>query len=399
MPTLQRGTCKRALWGHSSVGRAPALHAGLSSVRVRLSPLPFGFGVEVRAALSVDPLLCTQGVRGFRLGAYTKALCMSKRTNPSVYTVYQTTCLSNGKIYIGVHKTKDPEDDYIGSGSLLRQAVLKHGRENFQKEVLFTFATSDEAYAKEREIVDESFVAREDTYNLMQGGVESPGYYRPRNNQHNTQYGKCWVFREGCGEKSIPRGDLSAHESGGWSKGRDTKNLRHKLSLHSKAISMAVSRSSSGRVFIHRPGEGLKFLPKAEAEELIASGWVRGKPQRTSPQGLVALKECGKKFWENREESTTKGRKWIHLEGKGKMVPAVDVPLWVAKGWTCGEPPHVRGLRKQQKGTASSQFGKRFAYVWKPGDPGTRKIPLDSLPTFLMEGWVRGMNPASQKKR
>ena len=38
--------------------------------------------------------------------------------NNLVYIVYCTTCTENGKIYIGVHKTKDPNifDGYIGNG-------------------------------------------------------------------------------------------------------------------------------------------------------------------------------------------------------------------------------------------------------------------------------------------
>jgi hypothetical protein len=38
------------------------------------------------------------------------------------YTVYQTTNQINDKIYIGVHKTENPNDDYLGSNRILKDA-------------------------------------------------------------------------------------------------------------------------------------------------------------------------------------------------------------------------------------------------------------------------------------
>lgn len=86
------------------------------------------------------------------------------------YQVYQTTNNLNGKIYIGCHKTLDTEDDYLGSGKLLKRAIEKYKAENFTKTVLFEFDNPEEMFAKEKELVDEEFVQRKDTYNLKVGG-------------------------------------------------------------------------------------------------------------------------------------------------------------------------------------------------------------------------------------
>jgi hypothetical protein len=43
------------------------------------------------------------------------------------HTVYRTTNLVNGKFYIGVHKTDDPNDGYLGSGKLIGRAFQKYG--------------------------------------------------------------------------------------------------------------------------------------------------------------------------------------------------------------------------------------------------------------------------------
>lgn len=52
------------------------------------------------------------------------------------YIVYKTTNLSNGKFYIGSHQTFIVEDDYLGSGKVLKQAIKKYGRKNFKREII-----------------------------------------------------------------------------------------------------------------------------------------------------------------------------------------------------------------------------------------------------------------------
>lgn len=86
------------------------------------------------------------------------------------YTIYKTTNQLNGKTYIGYHSTKDLNDSYLGSGKILKQAIEKHGIDNFTKEILYIFPTREEALQKEAEIVDESFVLDRGNYNLKVGG-------------------------------------------------------------------------------------------------------------------------------------------------------------------------------------------------------------------------------------
>lgn len=105
------------------------------------------------------------------------------------YIVYKTTNLINGKIYIGVHCTDDflKFDGYIGNGISSNKSkfiinpkepfqfsVKKYGYSNFKREVLFVFNTRQEALEKEKELVNEEFISREDTYNITIGGGAPP---------------------------------------------------------------------------------------------------------------------------------------------------------------------------------------------------------------------------------
>lgn len=87
------------------------------------------------------------------------------------YTVYKTTNLINGRIYIGVHKTKNPNDNYLGSNKILQDAIKKYGKQNFKKDVLFIFDNEKDMWDKERELVNEEFISRNDTYNIGIGGI------------------------------------------------------------------------------------------------------------------------------------------------------------------------------------------------------------------------------------
>lgn len=82
------------------------------------------------------------------------------------YTIYRITNKINGKIYIGMHKTDNLEDGYMGSGKLIKRAIVKYGIENFVKEILHIFDNETDMKNKEKELV----VVSEETYNLLEGG-------------------------------------------------------------------------------------------------------------------------------------------------------------------------------------------------------------------------------------
>lgn len=118
------------------------------------------------------------------------------------YIVYQTINIVNNKIYVGVHKTKNPDifDGYIGNGVNInypstyinpkypfQYAVKKYGTSNFKRSILFIFSDEKEAYTKELEIVNKEFVLRKDTYNCILGGSLRPlEYIRKKIYQFDT---------------------------------------------------------------------------------------------------------------------------------------------------------------------------------------------------------------------
>ena len=81
--------------------------------------------------------------------------------------IYKTTNLINGKIYIG--KDKYNNDNYLGSGKILKQAIAKYGRHNFVKEVIEE--CEDEKTWLEREVYwINYFNSIKEGYNIALGG-------------------------------------------------------------------------------------------------------------------------------------------------------------------------------------------------------------------------------------
>lgn len=102
------------------------------------------------------------------------------------YLIYKITNIDNGMIYIGQHRTTNPNDSYMGSGAQLNRDYAKYIKagkkieEHFKKEILFDFDNFNEMNNKERELVNESFVADSKTYNRILGGSCAGNYHNGR---------------------------------------------------------------------------------------------------------------------------------------------------------------------------------------------------------------------------
>uniref|UniRef100_A0A6M3ITA9 GIY-YIG domain-containing protein n=1 Tax=viral metagenome TaxID=1070528 RepID=A0A6M3ITA9_9ZZZZ len=156
------------------------------------------------------------------------------------YLVYKITNNVNGKIYIGVHKTKDRDDEYLGSGKIIIQAIKKYGIEHFIKEILYECSSSKDMYNREAKIVNKEFISRCDTYNVIVGGTggwkkhteESKRKIGKANSRHqkgsrNSHYGRCWVYSlEEKRSISIKKEELDEYLEKGWIKGRVVKNYK-----------------------------------------------------------------------------------------------------------------------------------------------------------------------------
>lgn len=96
-----------------------------------------------------------------------------------IYT-YKTICEVNGKSYVGIHKTDNINDGYIGCGIfrqndakkqlLFHRAVKKYGYASFERRILSFYDNYQDALNEEKLIVDYEWVNSNENYNTALGG-------------------------------------------------------------------------------------------------------------------------------------------------------------------------------------------------------------------------------------
>src|ERR1051326_8146385 len=69
------------------------------------------------------------------------------------HTIYKTVNDITGEYYIGIHRTENPNDSYLGSGVNIVAAIKSIGRVYFKKEILFSYLNLVGALQKERELL------------------------------------------------------------------------------------------------------------------------------------------------------------------------------------------------------------------------------------------------------
>lgn len=201
------------------------------------------------------------------------------------YTTYVITNKINGKKYIGVHKTNNLDDGYMGSGKLIRRAIQKYGIKNFTKEISGIWNSEKEAYNAESNMVNNEIVENDMYYNQTIGG----------------RGGSIKGLNVGIKKTTEHRKNISKSLTGL----RKTDNHRQKLSL--AKIGKVLSTEHSKNISI-----GQKLNGK------------NGKYVRTDE-----IKQ--------KQRDVRKSQKWINNGIERKMVDKNDLDLFFKSGWKLGK--------------------------------------------------------------
>jgi len=183
------------------------------------------------------------------------------------FTIYKTVNKLNGKYYIGMHRTNNPNDKYLGSGLGIKRAVNKYGAEMFEKEVMHIFDNESDMIEKEKELITDSVISDPNSYNMKPGGLGGFSHV-DTTGENNGMYGRSW--KDGKTQEEI---DLINSKKGSpgeknYMFGRThTEEAREKIREHNKQYNktpegiakIARSAASASRRF--------KGVPKTEEQK------------------------------------------------------------------------------------------------------------------------------------
>lgn len=83
---------------------------------------------------------------------------------------YKIINMKNNNYYFGVHSTNNINDNYYGSGLIIKKLYKKYGYSIFKKEILKFFNNDVEMYEYEQMHVNKNIINDENCYNLCVGG-------------------------------------------------------------------------------------------------------------------------------------------------------------------------------------------------------------------------------------
>lgn len=198
------------------------------------------------------------------------------------YTLYKTTNTINGMIYIGVHLTDNPTDRYLGSGRELKEAIKKYGRSNFKKEILFIFDNVEDVFNKEKEIVDDKFRKRQDTYNCSIGGggwgmagVKLTKETRDKMSKARTGIKRTFT-KEHCENLSkVKKGKKQAADL---VKKRIAPLIGRTKEPHTDEVKKKISETKIGSIWITNFILNKTATIKPELlDKYISEGWIKGR--------------------------------------------------------------------------------------------------------------------------
>lgn len=219
-----------------------------------------------------------------------------------VFFVYLTINKVNGKMYIGQHTCKYEEqftDGYLGSGILIKNAIDKYGKENFERLILEYAETAEELNELEAKYVTEDLLENENFYNLKTGGDAHVVMSEEAKKKMSEAGLKTWSNPEYKKMRSDTHWDCSGENNPMYGV-RIAGEKHHQFGKHlSDDVKQKISNTLKGKITgEEHPMWGKKHskesIEKMRQSHLGQSAWNKGKKWSDEAKKKMSQSHIGK---------------------------------------------------------------------------------------------------------
>lgn len=267
------------------------------------------------------------------------------------FIVYQTVNTVNGHFYIGKTTRYRHLSGYKGSGSRIKEAFAKYGKENFICYPLYEFDTEAEAFAKEKELVTEELVANPNCYNMQVGG-------------DGTTAGAKFLIKGDHKVRVLP-GEIQKYLDAGYVpwKRPHSEETKKKMSESHKGMPGTMKgrhHSEESKKKISEAGKGRKhteewkqmmhdrFVGKPRDPELMKriAATKKAKGIKMSEEARQKMSEAhkGKPAWNRGKKATTQNLYWVNDKQINRRVSEEERDRLISEGWSSGKIKKVQNL-------------------------------------------------------
>jgi hypothetical protein len=197
--------------------------------------------------------------------------------------IYKTTNILSGRYYIGMHSTNDLEDGYLGSGNRLRLAIIKHGKENFKREILEFCESRAELIKKEIEIVTLDELSKENCVNLRVGGeggwfvdIHNKAFKEKLKNDASFKK-KYSEVKSKSAKKAVEEGRIKTWKDNyDWTGKKHSDDTKQKMSDSAKGNGIGENNSQYGTCWVTKDGTNKKIKIE-DLDRYTNDGWLKGR--------------------------------------------------------------------------------------------------------------------------
>jgi len=284
--------------------------------------------------------------------------------------VYLTTNLINGKQYVGRHKSKNFNEKYKGSGSLVVQAIKKYGADNFSVKILEMCSTEEDLADAEYYYTNLYHAySNENFYNIIPGGQKIGGIHNPmygRSGKNAPAYGR-------TGNKH-PLYGITGKNNHNYGKVR-TEDTKRKISDKRKNT-VAIT-----------DGKITMYIKNTDA---LPQGYIYG----IDNNALKNRKQTNDR--KSKQSNTIKGRKVINNGLVEKHVCKADLDFYLSNGYKLGPIKHRCNENAPMYGKKQTEYMKKFTSentknrVWMHKEKTCKRVLPNDIEKYLKSGFVIG---------